>query len=248
MSSWQLPNGQPSGPLTEALPLKRRITYRSIMSVDPEANDQGPLKRPSLERELAGLRDRLAQLTSENARLLRMLELTPAQARPPGPAQTGIFDGPPGMVDAASSPETKIAFFASMFAARSDIYAVRWENARTGRSGWMPAVRGGWRKGVAHDSREYLPPTADILASHLTGDIDLGLYPLLDGDRCWWLAADFDGSAAMLDALSYLKAARAVGAPVALEVSRSGQGAHAWLFFTSPVAAATARGRHGLAA
>ena len=45
----------------------------------------------------------------------------------------------------------------------------------------------------------------------------------------------------MLDALSYLKAARAVGAPVALEVSRSGQGAHAWLFFTGPVPAATAR-------
>jgi len=31
----------------------------------------------------------------------------------------------------------------------------------------------------------------------------VGLYPLLDRDRCWWLAADFDGSAAMLDALNY---------------------------------------------
>jgi len=227
--------------VTAALPPERRITYRSIMCVDPEENDLGPVPGTSLDRELAGLRDQMARLTSENARLLRLLELTPAQARPPGPAQTGIFDGPPGVVGATSSPETKIAFFASMFAARSDVYAVRWENARTGRSGWMPAVRGGWRKGVAHASREYLPLTADILASHLTGDIDLGLYPLLDGDRCWWLAADFDGSAAMLDALSYLKAARAVGAPVALEVSRSGQGAHAWLFFTGPVAAATAR-------
>ena len=145
------------------------------------------------------------------------------------------------MVDVSSSPGAKVDFFASMFAARRDVYAVRWENARTGRAGWMPAVRGGWRKGVAASSREYLPLTSDIVASHLTGDIDLGLYPLLDGDRCWWLAADFDGSAAMLDALSYLKAARAVGAPVALEVSRSGQGAHAWLFFTSPVPAATAR-------
>lgn len=45
----------------------------------------------------------------------------------------------------------------------------------------------------------------------------------------------------MLDALAYIKAARAVNAPVALEVSRSGSGAHAWLFFTSPVPAATAR-------
>ena len=211
------------------------------MSVDPEAIGVVPVPGTSLDGELAGLRDQIARLLSENARLLRLLELTPVQARPPGPTQTGIFDGPPAMVDASSSPLAKIAFFASMFAARSDVHAVRWENARTGRSGWMPAVRGGWRKGVAPGSREYLPLTTDILASHLTGDIDLGLYPLLDGDRCWWLAADFDGSAAMLDALSYLKAARAVGAPVALEVSRSGQGAHTWLFFAGPVPAATAR-------
>ena len=45
----------------------------------------------------------------------------------------------------------------------------------------------------------------------------------------------------MLDALAYLKAARAVGAPAALEVSRSGIGAHVWVFFTEPVPAATAR-------
>ena len=69
----------------------------------------------------------------------------------------------------------------------------------------------------------------------------IGLYPLLDGDRCWWLAADFDGPAAMLDALVYLKAARALQVPAALEVSRSGVGAHAWVFFTGPVPAETAR-------
>jgi hypothetical protein len=63
----------------------------------------------------------------------------------------------------------------------------------------------------------------------------------VDGDRCCWLAADFDGSAAMLDALAYLKAARAVGVPAALEVSRSGTGAHAWIFFTDPVPASVAR-------
>jgi hypothetical protein len=69
----------------------------------------------------------------------------------------------------------------------------------------------------------------------------LGLYPLLDGDRCWWLAADFDGSAAMLDALNYIKAARALSVPAGLEVSRSGTGAHTWIFFTGSVPAETAR-------
>ena len=105
----------------------------------------------------------------------------------------------------------------------------------------MPVVRGGWRKGVPAAEREYLPLSEEVLTAHLSGELDLGLYPLLDGDRCLWLAADFDGPAAMLDALAYLKAARAAGAPAALEVSRSGTGAHAWLFFAVPVPAANAR-------
>jgi hypothetical protein len=54
-------------------------------------------------------------------------------------------------------------------------------------------------------------------------------------------AADFDAPSAMLDALAFLKAARAVGVPAALEVSRSGIGAHVWIFFAGPVPAATAR-------
>ncbi|MDP9226818.1 MAG: DEAD/DEAH box helicase family protein, partial [Actinomycetota bacterium] len=154
--------------------------------------------------------------------------------------QAGIFDAAPGQVDAASPPATKVAFFAALFASRTDVYATRWENARTGQAGWMPAVRGGWRKGIPASQREYLPLTEQVLTAHLSGDLDLGLYPLQDGDMCSWLAADFDGPAAMLDALAYLKAARAVGAPAALEVSRSGLGAHAWLFFATPVLAATA--------
>src|SRR5829696_4628944 len=130
---------------------------------------------------------------------------------------------------------------AGLFAARTDVYALRWENARSGRSGWPPAVRAGWRTGVPAAQREYLPLTEEVITAHLSGEPELGLYPMLDGDRCWWLAADFDGPAAMLDALAYLKAARAAGAPAALEVSRSGLGAHAWTFFAAPVPAATAR-------
>ena len=80
-----------------------------------------------------------------------------------------------------------------------------------------------------------------MITAHLSGELDLGLYPLLDDDRCCWVAAGFDGPAAMLDALAYLKAARAGGAPAVLEISRSGLGEHAWLFFTAPVPAATAR-------
>lgn len=103
--------------------------------------------------ELAGLRALATQLRAENARLLRLLELTPTQAAPPGPAQTGFFDGQPGPVNRQSPPETKVGFFAALFAARTDIYATRWENSRAGKAGWLPAVRGGWRKGARHEDR-----------------------------------------------------------------------------------------------
>jgi hypothetical protein len=182
----------------------------------------------------------LARLKAENARLLRLLEMTPQQAKPAAATQTGLFLQRPGPVSASSSGSDKVRFFRTLFAARPDIYATRWENTRNGKSGWVPAVAGGWRKG---SNRPYLPMGDDVVTPHLTGDIHVGLYPLLDGDRCCWLAADFDGPAAMLDALSYLKAARALGVPGALEVSRSGVGAHVWIFFTGPVPAAIARTR-----
>ena len=80
-----------------------------------------------------------------------------------------------------------------------------------------------------------------MLAGHLKGNAHVGVYPLLDGDRCWWLTADFDGPDALTEALMYVKAGRAFGVPVALGVSRSGIGMHAWTFFTAPVPAETAR-------
>lgn len=185
-----------------------------------------------------GLERELARLRSENARLLRLLGMTAEQASTPAPTQSGLFLERPGMVTAASTPQDKVQFFRALFAARDDVYATRWENTGTGKSGWVPAVAGGWRRGT---NRPYLRLRDEVVAAHLSGRDHIGLYPLMPGDVCRWLAADFDGPAAMLDALAYLKAARAVGVPAALEVSRSGVGAHAWIFFTGPVSAATAR-------
>ncbi len=55
------------------------------------------------------------------------------------------------------------------------------------------------------------------------------------------VAADFDGGAAMLDALAYVKPARFRGIPAALEVSQSGRGAHVWIFFSAALPASAAR-------
>jgi superfamily II DNA or RNA helicase len=80
-----------------------------------------------------------------------------------------------------------------------------------------------------------------VVAAHLVGDVFVGLYPLRADNTCHFLVADFDGPAAMLDALAYSKAARASGVPAALEISQSGRGAHVWVLFTEAIPASVAR-------
>ncbi|HUP73323.1 MAG TPA: DEAD/DEAH box helicase family protein [Acidimicrobiales bacterium] len=143
-------------------------------------------------------------------------------------------------VDHSSTRARNVALFRSLFAGRDDVYALRWENDRTGKTGWSPAVRGGWANARRPD-REYLPLTDEVIEQHLAGTIHAGLYPLLRGDRCRLLACDFDGEGWLLDALAYIDAARANGMPTALERSRSGNGAHVWMFFSGPVSASSAR-------
>jgi hypothetical protein len=105
----------------------------------------------------------------------------------------------------------------------------------------MPAIKGYWRKGMNRAEAPYLPLTPEVIGEHLRGDVHIGLYPLADDDTCWWVAADFDKEAAMLDALAYMKAARSYRIPAALEVSQSGRGAHVWIFFAQATSASAAR-------
>jgi superfamily II DNA or RNA helicase len=183
----------------------------------------------------------LETLRSDNVRLRRLLKLSEEQARAADPDQATLTGAPESPVSMRSAPEDKVRFFLDLFRCRSDVYALRWENRRDGRSGWMPAIRGYWRKGMNRADVPYLPLTPDVIGQHLRGEAHIGLYPLGDDDTCWWVAADFDKEAAMLDALAYMKAARAYQVPAALEVSQSGRGAHVWIFFAQATSAATAR-------
>jgi superfamily II DNA or RNA helicase len=183
----------------------------------------------------------LETLRADNVRLRRLLKLSEEQARAADPDQATLTGAPASPVNMRSAPEDKVRFFLDLFRCRSDVYALHWENRRDGRSGWMPAIRGYWRKGMNRADAPYLSLTPDVIAQHLRGEVHIGLYPLGDDDTCWWVAADFDKEAAMLDALAYMKAARAHQVPAALEVSQSGRGAHVWIFFAQATSAATAR-------
>lgn len=143
-------------------------------------------------------------------------------------------------VTETSGEAQKIALVRSLFGARSDVFAQRWENQRSNRSGWSPAVRGGWSKKRPKPT-DYLPLTDDVLSAHLRGDITIGVYPLLPGDTCTLLVCDFDRGSWVLDSLAFLDQCHSAGVPAALERSRSGDGGHVWVFFEEAVQASTAR-------
>ena len=97
-------------------------------------------------------------------------------------------------------------------------------------------------------NQAFVPFGDDIIRSHLTGkatgnvaDFTAGIYPMLPDETCWFLAADFDKKSWERDVVAFRDTARAKGVPVAIERSRSGKGAHAWIFFDEPVAAGDAR-------
>jgi hypothetical protein len=99
--------------------------------------------------------------------------------------------------------------------------------------------------------RVFFPLTDDVIDRHLRcpipgrDELHAGLYPLLPDDTTQLLVCDFDGKSGSKDwrgdAGAYLRACADAGVPALLEISRSGEGAHVWVFFTEPVEAAAAR-------
>jgi Uncharacterized protein conserved in bacteria len=158
----------------------------------------------------AELLAQLEVLRAENARLRGLLGLdrrdrdlaTAGWSPTLFAAQPPTLDSRPCVVDRSAPRAAKVAVFRSLFAGRDDVYALRWENQRTGKGGWGPAVRGGWANARRPD-REYLPFTDEVTEGHLAGQIHAGLYPLLPGDTCRLLACDFDGPGWVLDALAF---------------------------------------------
>jgi superfamily II DNA or RNA helicase len=204
---------------------------------DPEGSASGA------ENRVVALERRIAELEAENRRLRQLAGLDDRPLRTPTWEPTlfgesSAADRP--RVLRRSPPEEKVAFFRGLFRGREDVYAQRWENATSGKSGWSPAIKGGWAN-ARKPNREYLPLTDEVISDHLGGGFHAGLYPLLQQDSCRLLACDFDGPGWALDAIGYMDAARAAGVPVALERSRSGQGGHVWVFFADAVPASSAR-------
>jgi len=190
--------------------------------------------------------DRLAALQAENERLAALLDSHGIQWRQPRSPQPGVRE--PESTNL--STDGKVALFRRLFRGRVDVFPVRWESKTSGKSGYAPACGNEWRPGICEKPRIkcgdcghrlMLPVSDDVIFGHLAGKHTVGIYPLLQDDTCHLLAVDFDEAEWREDARAFAQSSAELGVPVALEISRSGQGAHAWVFFSNPVSARDAR-------
>uniref|UniRef100_C5CXM2 Type III restriction protein res subunit n=1 Tax=Variovorax paradoxus (strain S110) TaxID=543728 RepID=C5CXM2_VARPS len=189
-------------------------------------------------------RDELTKLRAENSRLIALLESHGIEWR------TRQQPSPSPVEPSRLSTDEKVAIFRRLFRGRTDVFPVRWESKTTGKSGYAPACANEWRTGVCEKPRikcgdcgnRLLVPLSDaVIYKHLAGEHTVGVYPLLEDDSCHFLAVDFDEAEWRDDAQAFMQSCAGLGVPAALEVSRSGQGAHAWVFFAARVSARDAR-------
>lgn len=194
--------------------------------------------------------DELSALRTENHRLIFLLEShgivwqIHAATEPEMPL---VICEP---VKSTLSGKERIALFRRLFRGRTDVYPVRWESQKTGKSGYSPVCANEWVARVCEKPRisctdcsnRVLVPLSDgVVFKHLTGELTAGVYSLLPDDTCYFLAADFDEAEWAEDAKAFVLSCHELGVPVALEISRSGNGAHAWVFFSRNVPARDAR-------
>lgn len=133
----------------------------------------------------------------------------------------------------------QIQLFMSLFRGRNDIYAKRWE--KDDRNGYSPAYEVDWTeynkfkakggKFSDYPNKKPLLLTTEVIESHLNGNQTIGIYPLLTDNTSYFIAADFDEANWQKESKSFVKVCKENGISVYLERSRSGKGAHAWIFF-----------------
>jgi hypothetical protein len=207
-----------------------------------------------LEKDLHELNEKREQIQKRITELKHQRQLLINQ----NPSDTTPQAYQPSVTNHSSESE-KIALFRSLFRGREDVFARRFESAKTGKTGYQPCCRNEWIQGICKkpkvkctdcSERDFIPVTDEIIRCHLLGfdsqnkstrDFTIGIYPLLADETCWFLAIDFDKESWMDDVAAFMEICEACTVPTALERSRSGSGGHVWIFFSESIKAGLAR-------
>lgn len=157
------------------------------------------------------------------------------------------------------SIDERLRLFQSLFKGREDVFARRWFSKTTGKSGYQPVCINEWKQGICDKkryrcaicpNRNFAPLTSQDMYRHLEGKDEyccdvVGLYAIMQDNNCAFLCADFDDKNCKYgykeDVLAYVGVCREWLIPYAIERSRSGNGAHVWIFFEAPLPASKAR-------
>jgi superfamily II DNA or RNA helicase len=148
-----------------------------------------------------------------------------------------------------SHPQEKINLIKRIFKVRNDVYATRWES-KNGKKGYAPTCEIEWQKPLCRkpdikcsqcEHRSLSPLSDQVFYDHLSGKKSIGIYPMYQDETCSFLVFDFDKQNWQEDVLAFTYVCKSLNVPVSIERSRSGNGAHVWLFFYEDISAALAR-------
>ena len=200
------------------------------------------------------------ELIAERERLKkRILELEEENARLRTKLGEGDFEKQKTSIKQILSLQDKVELFRKLFKGREDVFARRWYSKTIGKAGYQPVCANEWNSQFCDkkkyrcaecSNRRFSVLTYDDVYRHLAGkDEDgrdvIGLYAILDDNTCNFLCTDFDDKNCEYgyqnDVLEFVGVCKNWGIPCSIERSRSGNGAHVWIFFETPIAAAKAR-------